>query len=204
MWAAPFAVALALFAGDLVHYVLGDHWKQVTGLLVAFGLICGLSQVAFNWDVFLRAVNHTKPLFVAAVLQLAVFVGVAVPAMILLGVAGYAIAFAASTVVQIGIRSWYMRQLFRGFNVVRQMTRAIAPTLPPAALVLLVRAVESGARTAPQVVFELILYWTAAVAATWLFERALVGELLGYLLGRRTRSPLPTVASPLPGEASSA
>ena len=30
---------MALFAGDIVHFVIGDKWELAIGLLQAFGLI---------------------------------------------------------------------------------------------------------------------------------------------------------------------
>jgi O-antigen/teichoic acid export membrane protein len=194
MWAAPFAVALALFADDLVHYAFGERWNAAVPLLIAFGLTCGAGQVAYNWHVFMRALNRTKPLFHAAVLELVVFFAVAVPGMIVFGVAGYAAGFAATTAVQIAIRSWYMRRVFHGFRVLRQMARAIVPTLPPAALILLMRFVADGGRTPARVVVELALYWGVAIGATVLLERTLVKEMVSYLRGRsfRARAPVAT------------
>ena len=34
MWAIPFSVGLALFAGDLVKFVLGEQWESAVGLLL--------------------------------------------------------------------------------------------------------------------------------------------------------------------------
>ncbi|HEU4978581.1 MAG TPA: oligosaccharide flippase family protein, partial [Solirubrobacteraceae bacterium] len=184
MWAAPFAVAVALFARDAIHFVLGDRWRPATGILIAFALTSGLGQVAFNWQMFMRAVNRTKPLFVASLTQLVVFFAVAVPGMYAFGVAGYAAGFAATTCVQIALRGWYMRRLFHGFGVIRQMLRAIAPTVPAAALIALVRVLAGPHRSAGRVVAELVLYWAAAGVATWVLERALVAEMLSYLLRR--------------------
>lgn len=185
MWAAPFAVGVALFAGDLIHLVLGDRWRPATGIFVAVALTSGLSQVAFNWQLFMRAVNRTRPLFAASIANLVVFFAVSIPAMDAFGVAGYAAGFAAATIVQVALRGWYMRKLFRGFRVLRQMLRAIAPTLPAAALVVVVRVLASGERSAPRAIAELALYAVVVGAATWVFERALVSELFAYTRGRR-------------------
>jgi O-antigen/teichoic acid export membrane protein len=104
MWAMPFGVALALFADDLVSFVLGEQWRPAVGLLAAFGLTVALGHVAFNWQIFLRAVNNTRPIFVGAILDIVVFLGVAVPGMFAFGLAGYAAGFAATTFVQILLR----------------------------------------------------------------------------------------------------
>ncbi|HEX6457321.1 MAG TPA: oligosaccharide flippase family protein [Thermoleophilaceae bacterium] len=187
MWAAPFAVGVALFAGDLIHFILGDRWHSAIGLVVAIALITGLSQVAFNWQIFMRAVNQTKPLFVASIANLVAFFAVSIPAMIAFGTAGYAVGFGAATIVQIALRGWYMRRLFHGFKVIRQMLRAVAPTLPATAVVLAVRALASGGMSGPRAIAEFALYATTAVGATWLLERTLVSELFAYMRGRRPK-----------------
>ncbi len=60
MWAIPFGVGLSLFAGDLVNFVLGEKWEPAKNLLVGLGLIAGFSQIAFNWAIFMRAVNDNE------------------------------------------------------------------------------------------------------------------------------------------------
>ena len=194
MWAMPFGAALALFGGDLVHFVLGDRWRAAVPLLIAFGLTCGIGQVAFNWTVFLRAVNQTRPILISAIVNVVVFLVVSVPAMIEFGIAGYAAGFAAANLVQIAMRGYYMRRLFTGFNVLWQLARAIAPTIPPAALILLERAVAGGHRTPARAVAELVIYAIGTVVMTMLLERRLVSEMVGYLSGRRTGVPAPVGA----------
>jgi polysaccharide transporter, PST family len=185
IWAMPFAVGLALFADDLVHFILGARWEDAVPLLVAFGLTCGLGQVAFNWGVFLRAVDKTRPIFVASVMELAVFLAVSVPAIYAFGLDGYAAAFAATTLVQVAVRGWFMQRLFHGFAVLRQLGRAVAPVVPPAALVLAARVLIAGDRTASRMVAELCMFAAGAVVSTFLLERSLVMETWDYLRGRR-------------------
>jgi O-antigen/teichoic acid export membrane protein len=198
IWAMPFAVGLSLFAPDLVHFVLGSRWHDTVGLLVAFGLTCGLGQVAFNWGVFLRAVGNTRPIFIASVVELVVFIGVSVPGMYAFGLDGYAAGFAAATLVQVAIRGWYMRRLFHGFAVLRQLTRSIAPVIPPAAAVLLGRAVIPGDRTPSRALAELAVFALGTVVSTFLLERPLVVEALDYVRGRTRRSAARPVATQSP------
>jgi O-antigen/teichoic acid export membrane protein len=185
MWAMPFGAGLALFAHDFVGPVFGGEWRSAAGLLAAIGLTCGVAQIAFNWHVFLRAVDWTRPIFVSSVANLAAFAVVALPAILALGLTGYAIGVAAMTLVQIALRWYYMRRLFRGFSVFRHLARALAPTVPPAALVLALRLVEGGDRPTALVVAEAVLYAAGVVACTLLFERKLLFEAIGYLRGRR-------------------
>lgn len=201
MWAMPVTVGIALFAGDLVHFVLGDRWHPAIGLFAAVTLSCGFGQVGFNWAVFLRAVNNTRPIFKARLVQLVVFLVVAVPAILALGLTGYAIGFAAMTLSQVVMRGYYMRRLFGGFNAFRQLIRGVLPTIPPVAVLLLARTVLGGHRSATQVAVELILYSLTAVASTIVLERSLVREMADYLRRSGRRSAAPAVvagASPQP------
>jgi O-antigen/teichoic acid export membrane protein len=172
-----------------VHFFLRDQWQSAVGLLAAIGLICGFRQIAFNWSVFMRAANRTRPLFVAAMLELAAFVTLILPLTIAYGLTGYAIGFGASALVQIAARTYFMRGMFPKFNVVRQMMRAIAPTAPAAAIVLAVRVLAPDGRSLSRAVAEFVLYAVATVAFTYAFERKLIAELLGYVRGRTARSP---------------
>jgi len=115
---------------------------------------------------------------------------VSIPAMLTLGVAGYAVGFATASVIQIGVRGYYMRRLFSDFNVFRQLGRAVLPTVPPALLILGSRALVPDHRSLSRVIVELATYSLATVVLTWLLERNLVTELVGYLRGRGTPRPV--------------
>jgi O-antigen/teichoic acid export membrane protein len=181
MWAMPFAVALALFADDLVRYVLGAKWDSVVPLLIAAGLTAGVGQVAFNWSVFARALDRTRPMLVAALVNVAMFVAVCAPAIIIWGLPGYAAGLAATTLAQVAVRTVYMRAMVGRFSPWRQLGRAIGPVLPPAALILGERALGIADPSALRAVAELVVYAAGVVACTAWFERGLVTELLGYL-----------------------
>jgi O-antigen/teichoic acid export membrane protein len=183
MWALPFAVGMALFASDFVDFVLGDRWRPAVGLLAAIALTTGFGQVGFNWGVFMRAVGNTKPLFVAAALDLSVFFVVSIPAMFAWGLAGYAVGLAATTIVQLAIRGWLMAGLFPGFNVLRQLIRGVLPVVPPAAVVLAARLLAPGHRSLSRALAELVAYVAITLAATYVLERRLLAELVGYLRG---------------------
>ena len=75
MWAMPFGAGLALFSDDLVHFVLGERWRPAAGLIAAFGLTCAIGQVGFNWPIFQRALNETRPLLVGSLASVAVLPG---------------------------------------------------------------------------------------------------------------------------------
>lgn len=193
MWAMPFAAGLALFSGDFVDYVIGERWRPAVGLLSAVALTVGFAQVGFNWGVFLRAVGNTRPLFVAAALDLGVFFVVSIPALLAFGLAGYAAGLAATTLVQLLVRGWFMARMFPGFNVWRQLIRSVLPVAPATALVLIVRQLAPDGRSLPRALAEFAAYAVLTVAATYVFERRLIGEAVGYL--RRPARPAAPAAT---------
>ena len=196
MWAMPFATGLALFSGDLVDFVLGDQWESSVGTVAAVALICGFGQIAFNWTVFMRAANQTKPLFIASLLDLGVFFVALLPLTLAYGLNGYVAGFAIGAIVQIAARGYYMSRLLHGFGVIGHAVRAIAPVFPAAGVVLLLRlATEGVERTPTQALAELVLFFLATAFFTWVFERRLVAEVIGYVRGRVDRGALVTPAA---------
>lgn len=190
IWGMPFGVGLALFAGDLIDYVLGARWEAAAGLVAAYGLMAALRQVGWNWTLFFRAVNDTRPIFVSAVSNLIGFVVLCVPLILLLGLPGFAAGFGAMTVVSLVVRAYYLRRLFVGFRMVRHLIRAMLPSVPAAVPILLLRLVSDG-RGAGRVIAELAFYTLATIAFTLLIERRLIREIWGYLRARGAKEPVP-------------
>lgn len=198
MWAVPFAVGLALFAGDLVTFVLGERWRATEPLLIVVGLSVGLGQVAFNWILFFRALNRTRPIFVATGVNTVVFLGVLIPAISAFGLTGYGVAFAISAGVQVVLRSFFLRQLFGGYAGAVQLARAVAPVVPGAAVILLERAAVGQAEVVARAFAELAVFIAVTVTATFILERRLVIEMLGYARrGGRSKTPPLTVPEPV-------
>jgi len=189
MWGMPFGVGLALFADDLVHFCFGDRWASAAGLIAATGLLCGLGQVAFNWQIFMRAVNDTKPMFVAAIVDVAVFAVVSAPLILAFGLPGWVAGVAAGTLAQLTVRTIFVGRLLGHFNVVRQLWRAVVPVVPGAALVLAARSLAPSDDSLPRAIAELIVFVVATIVSTLLLERRLIAEAAGYLLPvRRARA----------------
>lgn len=196
MWGIPFGVGLALFAPDLVTYALGEKWRSAEPLIQVLGLVVGFRQIAFNWQVFLRAIGNTRPIAVDGALVAAAFLLVTAPLMFVLGTTGFAIGVAFSNAAELAYRGYYMSRLFAGFNFVRHVTRAVAPSVPALAVVLAARTIESGPRTPGIAIAEALFYGAVTAAATWILERELLTEMTDYMRGRRRVStppaPLPT------------
>jgi len=192
MWAVPFGVALSLFAHDIATRGLGSEWEDAVILLQVFGLTAAVSHIGFNWSAFYRATGDTRPVAVVTVVALVAFSAAPVPLIFAAGLEGFAIGTAIMTVVQLIARWHYVRRLFPGFPIARHMLRAIAPTVPAAAAVLLVRLAEQGDRTGATIAGEIVLYAVVTVVATLAIERRLLREVVGYV--RRGGRIEPTLA----------
>jgi PST family polysaccharide transporter len=184
MCGVPFGVGISLFAADLVHRVLGNEWRGAIGLLEVFGLLAAAHHVGFNWVAFFSARGETRPMAITSLVILASFLVTTVPLTVAYGLRGYAAGMAIVTAVSLAMRGWYLARLFRGFRILNHGLRAIAPTVPGAVAVLLVRQAESGERTPAMAAGELILFAALTLASTIALERELLRELLGYLRGR--------------------
>lgn len=195
MWGLPFGIGLALFASDLVHFGIGERWEAGIGLLQAFGAIAAINHVGFNWDAFYRARGDTRPIAIWSFACMVVFVAVAIPLLVSDGLDGLAWGMAAMGVVSLGIRLLYLARLFPALRIVVHMARAMAPTVPAAGAVLLVRLLDGSQRTAATALGELALYLAVTAVATVLLERDLLREVVGYLRRARPESEPPLVES---------
>jgi lipopolysaccharide exporter len=191
MWAFPFGVSLALFAPDLIGFVLGERWREAEVLLQVFGLTIAVRQVAFNWVIFFSAIGDNRPLAVSSFVQLGVFAAVTAPLMIAFGLDGYAAGMAVAVLVDLGVRGYYLARLFEGFRIGLHLVRSVAPSIPPALAILLLRALTDVDRTAGVALAELGLYAALTVASTIVFERSLLAELFGYLRRGVRAAPAP-------------
>jgi O-antigen/teichoic acid export membrane protein len=192
MWGLPFGIAVSLFASDLVEYVIGSQWEYAVGLLQVMGVVAATHHIAYNWDAFYRARGETRPLAIAGVTAIALTLGLAVPAMAIGGLTGYAIGMAAGQLLYTLVRAHLVRRLFPGFGVLRHAARAAAPSVPAVGVVLAARALERGPRTPGVALAELIAYALVTAAATVVLERRLLREVVGYV--RRRAVPTPVAA----------
>jgi O-antigen/teichoic acid export membrane protein len=192
MWGLPFGIAVSLFASDLVEYVIGSQWEYAIGLLQVMGVVAATHHIAYNWDAFYRARGETRPLAIAGVTAIALTLGLAVPAMAIGGLTGYAIGMAAGQLLYTLVRAHLVRRLFPGFGVLRHAARAAAPSVPAVGVVLAARALERGPRTPGVALAELIAYALVTAAATVVLERRLLREVVGYV--RRRAVPTPVAA----------
>jgi O-antigen/teichoic acid export membrane protein len=192
MWAVPFGVGVALFAGDLVSYAIGEKWRAAVGIIEVLGLLAAVNHIGFNWDAFFRARGETRPIAVSSALGMAIFLAVPIPLLIADGLHGYALGLMVVSLAALVLRGIYLARLFDGFDMARHAARAIAPTLPAAAVVLAARGLVDG-RSPARALVELAAYAAVTVVATFAFERDLLREVGGYL---RRGAPVGQAASP--------
>ncbi len=181
MWGMPFGVALALFAPDLVEFAYGEEWEPAVGLIQAFGLIAAFNHIGYNWTAFFRARGETKPIGVLGAVGAVTMLGIAVPLLLVDGLDGLALGMALVAAIGLIGRVWYLSRLFPSFQILVHSARAIAPSVPAAAAVLLLRAAADVDRSPSLALGELALYAAITVAATWALERRLLREVTGYL-----------------------
>jgi O-antigen/teichoic acid export membrane protein len=181
MWGMPFGVGVALFASDLVEFGLGERWRDAVFLIQAFGLIAAVSQIGFNWHAFYRARGDTRPMAVVSVTSMAVFLVAALPLLLTSGLDGLALGMGIVAAAALVARALFVLRLFPGFAIARHVARAIAPTVPAAGVVLLVRLVSDLERTPAVAIGELAAYLAITAALTLILERALLREVSGYL-----------------------
>ncbi len=187
LWGAPLGVGMALFAPDLVEFVLGSQWEFAVGLLQAMGLVTAANQFGFNWTAFYRAIGRTKPIAAASLIQAGAICGIAVPLLLIGDLNGFAIGMGIATVIYLIVRAYYLSQLFPGFSLLRHALPAHAPAVTGAVAVLAGRVILTGDRGPEIVIAEVLLYVVTVVAATMLTEGALVREAIDYLRRRQAR-----------------
>jgi len=183
MWAMPFGLSLTLFAPDLVRFVIGEKWEPAILLLQIFGAIAAIGHLGFNWEAYYRARGQTAPIAIVNVLVAVLFLAIAVPLTFSEGLSGLATGLSIAVAGGFVARTAYITRLFPGGRLIGQAARALAPSVPAVAVVALARMLESGDRTAAVAVAEFAAYLLVSAIATWLIERTLVREALGYLRG---------------------
>lgn len=186
MWGVPFGLGVSLFCADLVAFGIGEKWEPAIVLMQVFGVVAAAGQVGFNWDAYFRALGQTRPIATASLITAASFVTAGIPLVLAFGLRGVAAAIAVQVAVDLVLRAWFLRRIFPGLRFARHALRGIAPTIPAVALVLIVRAVETGERTLALAIGEAALFLLVTALVTWFAERVLLREALGYLTGRRT------------------
>ncbi|MBA2763279.1 MAG: oligosaccharide flippase family protein [Thermoleophilaceae bacterium] len=184
LWGTPFGLGLALFAHDLISFVIGDKWLAAVGLIQVFGVIAAINQIGFNWTAFYQARSDTRPMAILSIVSVIAFAATVVPLTLTDGLRGFGIGMALTTLVALIGRIYYLTRLFEGFRLLPYVTRALGPSVLAVAAVLLLRGTEGTDRTPGHAMLELLVYLVVTAIATWLVERELLREVLGYMRRR--------------------
>jgi O-antigen/teichoic acid export membrane protein len=180
LWAMPFGIGVALFAPDLIHFVIGDKWKPATTLLEITGVVAALNHIGFNWDDYYRARGTTKPVLVATVVPALISLIVGVPLLFAIGLKGIGVGLAVGALANVAVRAVYVRRLFDEFAFAAHALRALLPTMPAAIIVLAISTALGAHKTALEAAGMLVVYGVAVLAGSWLFEGELLRELIAY------------------------
>jgi O-antigen/teichoic acid export membrane protein len=182
MWAFPFGAGVALFAGDLVGFVLGREWHGAIVLIGGLAVAGALQQLGYNWFSFYRARGASWPQAVESGVFAGSFGALAVPGALLGGSWGFVAGRIACSLCVLGVRRVYLRRLLPGARLWSVALRAAAPVALATAPVLALRlALWGHGRTLVQALAELALWLGVLALATLRLERGLLAELRGYL-----------------------
>jgi O-antigen/teichoic acid export membrane protein len=192
MWALPFGAGLALFADDLVHFVLGDKWRPAIALIQIMGVSTAIYQLGFNWTAFYRALGKTRPQTVYAIAGLVVFAAVPIPLLFTHGATAFAWGLFAVNLVAGFLRWIYMRQLLPGVKIARFVFRSLIPPLVAATPILLWRNQASPDVRIGAFFLQLLLFAATYLLCTAAMERVLLREAVGYLRNRSVPDGPPT------------
>ena len=181
MWALPFGVGLALFGEGLVRNVLGTKWLPAVPLIQIIGVSTAIYQLGFNWSAFHRAIGRTRPQTVYAVVGLVTFLAVPLPLLFARGATAFAWGLFAVNVVAGAMRWAYMKQLIPEVKIASFIGRAVVPPAAAAAPVLLLRQQLNPPHSLGTMMAEIVLFVAVYAGTTFLLERELLREALGYL-----------------------
>lgn len=195
MWGMPFGVGVAVFAPQLVRFVVGERWRGAVELIQLFGISAALTQIGFNWTDYYKARGNPRPYATVNVAMMVTLLVTAIPLTKIDGLSGIGFAMLIMTVVGLIGRAYYVGRLLPGFRMWVHMLRAITPTLPATACTLGLRLATGAPSTLGGAIAELAVYVIVTLAATWLFERTLLREIVGYM--RRGQTPTWTVEDPV-------
>lgn len=184
IWVLPYALAIVLFAPDLVHFVLGRRWDSAIVLLQGLAIAGAITQVGFNWFSFYRAAGDTRPPAMEAVCGAGAFLLLALPGLALDGSTGFVIGRIAGTLVALGVRVHYTRRIIPEVRYAPLLRPTMVPLALAGAATVVVRVVLwGGHRPWGQALIELAVFAAVyGVGVAWR-ERPLLQELLGALRG---------------------
>jgi drug/metabolite transporter (DMT)-like permease len=150
-------------------------------LIQIIGVSTAIYQLGFNWSAFHRAIGRTRPQTVYAVVGLVTFLAVPLPLLFARGATAFAWGLFAVNVVAGAMRWAYMKQLIPEVKIASFIGRAVVPPAAAAAPVLLLRQQLNPPHSLGTMMAEIVLFVAVYAGTTFLLERELLREALGYL-----------------------
>jgi O-antigen/teichoic acid export membrane protein len=179
IWSLAFGAVFVLFSPDIVQFVLGEEWDGAVVLLQGLAVASALYSFGYGWIAFARGMGRPRQPAVEAIVALAFFLLLAVPALALWGSTAYVIAIAAGSGAILAVRAYFVRRLLPGVSLGTLVARSVWPVAAACAAVVALRlALWGGERTAVQAIGELVLFLATYAAATFAGERGLFRELV--------------------------
>lgn len=182
-WIAAASVGVALFAPDVVRYVLTERWRGAEFFLRAQGIALLFGAVLNGWDSVLKARNRTQVLLLMSGFFGICFVVIFVPAVVFAGRAGVAGAIIAIAAVILLARVVVLRKLGLGVSMLEIGGRAWAAA---AVAVAAVFAVASLPHT-PSLAFtaiKVLVYAVVYAGVLGFLEFNLLREIVSLVLPR--------------------
>lgn len=183
MWAVPAGLGLAVFAEDIVHFILGEQWAAIVPLLRMEGLAEVANAIATLWSVFYVASGQTRPMLHMGVqvnLLLLALTGIAAAAF---GIPGVALVVGLAAVFSLLQRRRFIRQLFPGIPVLRSAAPLVAAGVIAAAAAVWLKFMlpGTGVRTLLVRLACFLVVYSALVLAA---ERPLIGQAIALVRNR--------------------
>ncbi len=191
-WIAAASLGLALFAPDIVRFILTERWRGAEFFLRAQGIALLFGATINGWDSVLKARNRTHVIFLMSLFFGACFVAIFVPAVVLFGRVGVAFAIVVIAAVILVTRFVVLQRLGLGMSIVEIGGRSLAAAAIAVAAVLAMSSLPHAPSlqyTAIRVAVYLLVY----ACALGCFEFNLLREIV-LLVVPRMAKPLAETA----------
>ena len=186
LWAVPAGFGLAIFAQDIVQFLIGPQWSQIVLLLRVEGVGEVVNAIGTTWNIFYLAAGDNRPVLWLGLLTnvlLIVAVGALAP---FFGYTGFAGAIGLTVVLGLVVRRHFIRRLLPGVPVLTLAIPSVSAGLIAGACTLALDW-QLGAPTWPGLVLRVAVFLGVYLAICLGLQRQLVGE--GLMLLRQRELP---------------
>jgi len=184
-WIAGGAVALIVFADDIVRVVLSEKWAGAEIFLRAQGVALLFGALIYNWDVLFKASDDTRPIFVMSLFFTFAFALFFVPPLYFGGKNGAALGLVLVNAVVLISRKVCINRLHVRISLLQIAWRALLAAAVAGAMVLPLRGSMWAQSASGDLLSRLAAYAVLyACGLAWL-ERHLITEMFDVLRLKR-------------------